>query len=59
MAPFHQKMTALLDARSCEVPPPDFFRSDLPTQTPDTQLPRRTPDRESVTVGDLPLEVSA
>jgi hypothetical protein len=25
MAPFHQKMTALLDARSCEVPPPAFF----------------------------------
>ena len=25
LAPFHPKMTALLDARSCEVPPPAVF----------------------------------
>ncbi|GAA3348822.1 hypothetical protein GCM10020358_68740 [Amorphoplanes nipponensis] len=32
MAPFHQRMTALLDARSCAVPPPSIYGLAAPTR---------------------------
>jgi hypothetical protein len=50
-APFHQKMTALFDARSCEVPSPAFFGLTRPLEETGTDPAQAPPQRSAGSPG--------